>query len=285
MTQSDFTIRTATYKDHKELANLIHFEVYVHRHLDWRPPLDWVGCHPFLIAERDGEIVASLACPPDLPSIAWIRMFAVSSEMQIENTWEALWNKALSLLKKEKDIKWVAAIPIHAWFQTLLRESSFRLAQHVVMLSWERQNIPTEKNKIPAHIRPMTQYDLSNIQDIDTEAFVPLWQNSPEALKLAFKQSALATVVEDKGIIVGYQISTSTPIGGHIARLAVHPQVQRKGVGYALLHDLLTVFTRRGARKITVNTQKDNLISLSLYKKAGFQLTGEEYPIFQLAIS
>ena len=116
-------------------------------------------------------------------------------------------------------------------------------------------------------------------------SFVPLWQNSPEALKLAFRQSALATVVEDKGIIVGYQISTSTPIGGHIARLAVHPQVQRKGVGYALLHDLLTVFTRRGARKITVNTQKDNLISLSLYKKAGFQLTGEEYPIFQLAIS
>ncbi len=285
MTRSDFTIRTATYKDQKELAYLIHFEVYVHRHLDWKPPLDWVGCHPFIIAEKDGEIVASLACPPDLPSIAWIRMFAVSSDLKVENTWNALWNVALSLLKKEKDIKWVAAIPIHAWFQTLLRESNFLLAQHVVMLSWERQNIPIENIRIPAQIRPMTQDDLSKIQVLDAESFAPLWHNSHEALELAFRQSAVATVVEDKEIIFGYQISTSTPIGGHISRLAVHPQVQRKGVGYALLHDILSFFTRRGARTITVNTQKDNLISLSLYKKAGFQLTGEEYPIFQLAIS
>jgi len=285
MTQSDFTIRTATYKDHKELANLIHFEVYVHRHLDWKPPLDWVGCHPFLVAEKDDEIVASLACPPDLPSIAWIRMFAVSSEMKLENTWNALWNETLSLLKKENDIKWVAAIPIHAWFQTLLRESSFRLAQRVVMLSWERKNIPTGNIRIPAQIRPMTQDDLSNIQVIDAESFVPLWQYSTEALDLAFRQSVVATVVEEKGVIVGYQISTSTPIGGHIARLAVHPQVQGQGVGYALLHDVLSDFTRRGTRTITVNTQKDNLISLSLYQNAGFQLTGEEYPIFQLAIS
>ena len=143
MTQSDFTIRTATYKDHKELANLIHFEVYVHRHLDWRPPvgLGWLSSF-FNCRKRWRD--CRLACmSTGFPSIAWIRMFAVSSDMQIENTWNALWNKALSLLKKEKDIKWVAAIPIHAWFQTLLRESSFRLAQRVVMLSWERQNIPT----------------------------------------------------------------------------------------------------------------------------------------------
>ncbi|MFC2054725.1 GNAT family N-acetyltransferase [Chloroflexota bacterium] len=284
MTQADFTIRSATDKDHKELANLIHFEVHVHRHLDWKPPLDWVGCHPFLIAEKDGKIIASLACPPDLPSISWIRMFAVSSDLKVEHTWNALWNEALPFLKK-KDIKWVAAIPIHAWFQTLLRESSFRLAQRVAMLSWERHNIPTGNFRIPAQIRPMTQDDIKNIHVIDAESFVPLWQNSPEALELAFRQSAVATVMEDKGRIVGYQISTSTPIGGHIARLAVHPQVQRKGVGYALLYDVLSVFTRRGARTVTVNTQKDNLISLSLYKKAGFQLTGEEYPIFQLAIS
>jgi len=180
MTRSDFTIRTATYKDQKELAYLIHFEVYVHRHLDWKPPLDWVGCHPFIIAEKDGEIVASLACPPDLPSIAWIRMFAVSSDLKVENTWNALWNVALSLLKKEKDIKWVAAIPIHAWFQTLLRESNFLLAQHVVMLSWERQNIPIENIRIPAQIRPMTQDDLSKIQVLDAESFAPLWHNSHE---------------------------------------------------------------------------------------------------------
>jgi ribosomal protein S18 acetylase RimI-like enzyme len=109
-------------------------------------------------------------------------------------------------------------------------------------------------------------------------------QNSLTYLEIAFRQAAVATVAEYEGQLVGYQISTGTPIGGHLARLAVLPHLQGKGIGYALLYDLLNQFTRRGARTITVNTQKDNLASLSLYRKSGFQMTGEEYPIYQLEL-
>jgi ribosomal protein S18 acetylase RimI-like enzyme len=83
-------------------------------------------------------------------------------------------------------------------------------------------------------------------------------------------------------VVAGYQISTGTPIGGHLARLAVKPEFQGKGVGYALVYDLIRQLLRRGARVITVNTQKDNLASLTLYKRIGFVLTGEKYPIYQL---
>jgi ribosomal protein S18 acetylase RimI-like enzyme len=103
-------------------------------------------------------------------------------------------------------------------------------------------------------------------------------------LEIAFHQAAVATVAEYEGRLVGYQISTGTPIGGHLARLAVLPNVQGKGIGYALLYNLLSQFAQRGSRTITVNTQRDNLASLSLYHKAGFQLTGEEYPIYQLEL-
>jgi hypothetical protein len=33
-----------------------------------------------------------------------------------------------------------------------------------------------------------------------------------------------------------------------------------------------------------VNTQQDNLFSLTLYQKAGFTRTGEEYPVYQYQI-
>jgi len=88
-------------------------------------------------------------------------------------------------------------------------------------------------------------------------------------------------VAEDDGQLLGYQISTATTMGGHLARLAVHPAAQGGGIGYALVHDMLSQFTRRGARQVTVNTQQDNLVSLALYQKAGFKRTGEEYPVYQ----
>jgi ribosomal protein S18 acetylase RimI-like enzyme len=69
-------------------------------------------------------------------------------------------------------------------------------------------------------------------------------------------------------------------LGGHLARLATRPDFQRLGIGTTLLHDLLTQFVRRGALRITVNTQQDNKHSISIYEKAGFVRTGEAYPVY-----
>ena len=50
--------RPAKKNDFSELANFLSFEYFVHRHLDWRSSLDWLGHQPFLIAENEREIVA-----------------------------------------------------------------------------------------------------------------------------------------------------------------------------------------------------------------------------------
>jgi [ribosomal protein S18]-alanine N-acetyltransferase len=100
-------------------------------------------------------------------------------------------------------------------------------------------------------------------------------------LEHAFRQAAIATVAEKDGLLVGYQISTANHSGGHLARLAVHPGYQGKGVGYTILRDLLAQFERRGARHVTVNTQDDNTASISLYEKAGFIATGENYQVYE----
>ena len=89
------TIRTAVPEDRQKLANLIHFEIHVHRHLDWRTPLDWIGYPPYLVYEQRKSLLAALACPPDPPQAAWIRLFATAQNLSIERAWTALWPEAL----------------------------------------------------------------------------------------------------------------------------------------------------------------------------------------------
>jgi len=149
------------------------------------------------------------------------------------------------------------------------------------MLLWEQQGDLPPAPDPGCTIRPMLPSDLAAVQALDAAAFDPIWQQSISMLEAAFRQSAIATVAEQDGKLIGYQISTAGVGGGHLARLAIHPKAQRHGIGYALVHDLLTQFARRGTLQVTVNTQNNNLPSLALYKKAGFHLTGESYPVFQ----
>jgi ribosomal-protein-alanine N-acetyltransferase len=148
------------------------------------------------------------------------------------------------------------------------------------MLSWEAGSELPESHAGEAIVRPMNFDDIGGVHEVDSAAFAPVWQNSRPSLELAYRQAAVATVAEYQGRMVGYQISTATPVGGHLARLAVVPDCQGQGIGAALVSDLLLQFRRRGASKVTVNTQKDNPSSLSLYQKIGFYLTGEEYPVY-----
>ncbi|MDP3184422.1 MAG: GNAT family N-acetyltransferase, partial [Anaerolineales bacterium] len=69
-----------------------------------------------------------------------------------------------------------------------------------------------------------------------------------------------------------------------LARLAVRQEAQGYGVGRALVSDLLQTLARRGAWRLTVNTQEDNASSLSLYKKLGFIETGDRYPVFEFQV-
>jgi ribosomal-protein-alanine N-acetyltransferase len=274
------SVRQANAEDQGQLANLIHFETLVHRHLDWRPPLEWIGYEPYLVLEKDKRLVAALACPPDPPSVAWIRLFVALEEVKMIEAWSQLWSRALEILSTDANIQ-VAAIPLQVWFQRLLKSSQFQPIGDVVMLIWDSGEIPTAKPSPEISIRPMSLDDLPTVEAIDRSAFGSLWHNSRHSLEYAFRQATIATVADYDGALVGYQISTAMQMGGHLARLATDPQYHRQGFGYALLRDLLVQFKQRGAQRITVNTQEENLASISLYKNAGFMRTGETYPVFQ----
>lgn len=282
MTHSIVRVREAEEQDRQALASLLHFETHVHRHLDWRPPLDWLGARPYLVGEIQEDVCSALVCPPDPPEVAWIRLFAVASAVSVDRAWEALWPVAreqLSCLYSPQPT--VAAISTEAWFCRVLEEHGFVHRQNIVSLRWV-----AEQHKLPSapkvKIRPMEPGDLSRVNTLDEAAFAPLWQNSKDALEFAYRQAVLATVAIEDGRIVGYQISTAGPLGGHLARLAVLPGCQGHGIGRALVRDSLEQFAHNGVRRVSVNTQLDNSTSLSLYQKVGFQMTDEIFPVYCL---
>lgn len=279
MVNVELRVRPAVYADHRQIANLIHFESRLHRHLDWCNPLDWIGEAPYLVIESDGKVTAALGCPPDPPRVAWIRLFVCSGAFPLEEAWRALWEAARAYLESQ-DRLLAAAILMQDWLRDLLQASGFQTRQQVVMLQREPRDLPARAVPEGIIIRPLMHYDLPDVAEIDLSAFDPLWQNSLASLGRAFPQATWATVAESGQGILGYQLSTRNPLGGHLARLAVRPEAQNRGVGYALVADLIHRMNAQGLSHLTVNTQNDNAASLSFYRKLGFRETGDRYPVF-----
>jgi ribosomal-protein-alanine N-acetyltransferase len=277
-------IRPATPSDQQKIADLIFFESRVHRHLDWRTPLDWLGFSPYWIFEEGRQITGALACPPDPDSIAWIRLFAYASHLSRHAAWPPLWEAARNQLAEQGGAT-VAAIATQRWFDEILAEDHFDLTEHIVLLEWQAG--PSEPSMLPSEVslRKMTPEDLPGVAEVDAAAFEPLWRNSPAALGKAYEQSSYASVAEDPGGLVGYQISTGGLFGAHLARLAVVPRVQGHGIGAALVNELILHMLRAGGSKVTVNTQGNNSASLALYSRLGFRRTGEKYPVYTTQVT
>jgi len=272
-------VRAANSADRQALQKLIQTSPALHQHLDWRQPLDWIDCPPFLVMERLGRIVAALACPPDPPEVAWFRLFACQSGIPPTQAWAELWPPARDVLQLAAEIQ-IASVALEEWYQPLLEKTGFRRIYDVVMLSWENHRALLPAPGFQGTIREIRAEDLAQLAVIDALAFAPLWRNSLDSIRLAYQQAAIATLVEDESGIVGFQISTYNPLGGHLARLAVLPERQVGGIGYALVLDLLRRFRERGALRVTVNTQENNAASLALYRKANFHRTREAFPIY-----
>ena len=275
-------VRPVDLNDHQQLSNLIFFETHLHRHLDWRSPLEWLGAPYYWALEQGRHITAALACPTEVDGIAWVRLFVYAGHASADNAWSLLWATARNEIGHAGGAT-VAAIAVQNWFQQLLAASGFESRQRIVMLDWQLQTwLPRAIGGV--QVRKMTDADLPQVVQTDNAAFHPLWHNSYDTIQLAFSQALFATVAENSHGIVGYQLTTGHGPRAHLARLAVRPELQGRGVGRALLNDLFIKITRNGIGRLSVNTQNDNTASLSLYQKMGFNRTGEEYPVYTFQV-
>lgn len=274
----NWTIRSASLSDRPLVRDLIETSTRLHQHLDWTGPLELVGTSPFHLALQDNSPIGCLACPGEPQGPAWIRLFAAADGTPIESVWRELWEAARQQLLAS-DISAAAVLCLSTWMTPLVESVGFRPESAIVFLEWQGSSLDLATRPV-GKIRPMKEADIARVLKVDNRAFGYLWTMSAETLARAFDQANYVTVLELEGEIAGYQLSTSSVYGAHLARLAVSPELQGRGAGTALVQDLLDHFRQVGISRITVNTQADNLASLALYEHLGFQSTDHSYSIY-----
>jgi ribosomal-protein-alanine N-acetyltransferase len=242
-----------------------------------------------VLQERDGAAEAFLAAAvqpsafPNEEKAAWLRLIMPPSSdyrpRAMDDLWRDLRSKLLmssitqvSLLDMDD---WVGRYAEHWRFSPTNSVITFRRRNHVPLPAYENTGIL---------IRDCTHADLSAICQIDWGAFAPIWRYDANALLTALQQSSTCTVLETNGEIAGYQMSTRHAESGHLARLAISPPQQGKGLGALLLREMIIHFHQRNITTITVNTQEDNLHSQRLYMRYGFEATGHSVPIWTLSL-
>ncbi len=278
MINLNLRVRRAVAEDQQQISNLMFYEANLHRHLDWRTPLDWLGSPNYWVLDEGNRISGSLACPEDPSRVAWIRLFGYLTHLSATEAWYPLWDMVRTTVVEQAQTQ-IAAIVVKHWFQNLLLSSGFQLKQNIVLLELRGENFRSFRMPQDITIRPMDEDDLNAVALLDFEAFGTFWHNSLESLKRAKAQSSYASVAEDSSGLIGYQLSTGNPFGTHLARLGVRKDAQGRGIGTALVSELIHKLDPNRMPRLSVNTQADNMASLALYKKIGFTLTGEHYPV------
>lgn len=284
--------RPALPADHSLLSRLLRSTPHSHTHLDWQPPEAWLGTRPFYLALDGNKIVGALAATPDPPDVGWVRLAAVAEDVDAEAVLDLLWHVTRETLIEMKASQ-IVCMMVDDWLTPHLARWGFASYTEVVVLA--RKHGATKLPATPGwppilglasaprvRLRPAKAGDLPAIAEVDNAAFAPPWQYSLDVVQQALAHADCATMAEMNGRIAGYQISSGGRQGGHLARLAVHPEYQGQGVGRALVSEVIRYFEKRNAPRITVNTQSDNEASLAVYRSLGFALTGENYAVWRL---
>lgn len=283
MDSGKLSLSSAIDIDQDRLADFFISAELIHRHLDWWEPSIWVNVPHFYVLVQDKKVVAGMACPEYPAGVSWVRFFGVLRARDAIPSWRTLWTKVSHGLQ-QAGIMFSYAIPLDVRCRYVLENSKGIIVNNVVNLT-RISGHPIHVNPISnVRIRQMDLLELPEVTDIDNRCFDAIWRNSLDELTTAYNHACSATVAEFNNEIIGYQVTTQSHTGCHLARLAVLPNYQGKGVGKLIVCQLITELLMRGIKQLTVNTQEDNYASLALYQKTGFILTGSSYPVYRIPV-
>jgi hypothetical protein len=177
------SIRQADWQDAIAIQRLINAHSLVHRYLDWRDPLQWLGPQPFLLLEKNHELQATLACPADPANIAWVRLFACSWKINLEHAWETLVKAAVGQLAKMESDPHCYILALEDWIDGLMRQKNYPIHQELVILERHLSKPVSMQDNPDVNIRRITESDLPEVEGIDAASFENLWVYSLPTLQ------------------------------------------------------------------------------------------------------
>src|SRR5262245_17480956 len=125
------------------------------------------------------------------------------------------------------------------------------------------------------------------VLDLDAAAFGHDWRLGPVGLRDALDatpQRQFRATRTDDDSITGYAITGLAGATGYLQRIATDPRCRRQGLGRALVLDGFSYLWRRGASRVFVNTQADNVAALTLYESCGFERLPDGLAVLERAL-
>lgn len=164
------------------------------------------------------------------------------------------------------------------WLMQELKERNFRTQEWVVTLERSSRQSPPTPPQV-ARLRLATAADLSRLSTLDALSFNEIWHHAIGDIADALHKEGSFVLAEFDDRIVGYEWCEMFASHAHVSRLAVQPTYQGRGIGAQLLHRAIVDALNRGLDHITLNTQENNVRSLALYRRYGFETTPERMPL------
>jgi len=276
------SVRPYSRRDLTPMRNLTFYNFRVHTHLDWQTIHEYLLSEPpnLWVAHRDGHLVGTLGLSEPINRTCWIRVLAVVDNEDVNTVLRALWEAIMPYLSAMQ-MQTVAVLLMRDWVRLWANSLGFAYTEDIVTLRYyRRQPPPAPETTVTIH--PVEYDQLPQVHAVDDEAFSDPWRMTPQEIRLGVRTSAYSTIARADGDIVGYQIATTHGLNGHLARLGVRPGYQGRGIGGALVHDMIARFHDLGIHSITVNTQDSNVRSQRLYERYGFTRNGYDLPVWAI---
>lgn len=120
----------------------------------------------------------------------------------------------------------------------------------------------------------MTAAHLDEVAAIENDCFSHPWSRRSLESELQNETSRFLVAVED-GKVIGY-IGMSTVIDeGYLFNAAVDSHYRKKGVGSALVRELVTWCQKHDFAFLTLEVRESNAPAIALYSRFGFVRVGE----------
>jgi ribosomal-protein-alanine N-acetyltransferase len=234
----------------------------------------------FVVVEHGGAVAGALFAWPDESTVAWIRVAALDDGLDIDEWLDLALSPVLNGLRRlgSQTLAWM---DYGGWAGPHLEARGFEPLTDVVTLAKFDRNLP-DVSDTTAHLRPASHADVPAVVAVDRSAFTSHWWQGKDTVHQRVAASAHFVVAEVAGEVVGYAEADLRLPSAHLNRVAVHPAHQSKGIGASLLHCALRALWHRGAELVTLNTQSDNRFSQRLYRRFGFEATGDSATVWEL---
>jgi len=236
----------------------------------------------FMVVERGGTLVGALFAYPDESPVAWVRLAVLDDHCDVEEWLDLALPPILDGLRC-RGTQALAWMDHGQWAGPYLKGRGYRrLAEVVTLIKFDHAVPEPGTGGADVRLRPASERDVAAVVAIDRAAFTPHWWHSAATLRRRAAASSHFAVAELAGAVAGYAEGEAHPPAAHLNRVAVHPAHQGRGLGTLLLCDALRAFWRQGAQQVTLNTQTDNHKSRQLYRRCGFEPTGDTVTAWEL---